>query len=169
MAKLQQRTWSNAVPSPAHLTVASGDSPHDKKRVPVPVSRRSTVRARQMDGLPRGDHGPPDGARLSLAVSGEQARAPALLLVELATARVRHAAQAAAAAVLEVAAVPGTCPWRGSPIRQDRVESPAEVAAAEGAAAEEVVGPLRRNCKPGWQARCSTGISRLDGRSGRMS
>src|SRR4029079_14993261 len=128
---------------PAHPDTASVSVPaHGKKRVPVPVSGRSTVRARQRTGCrERQEQRPPDGARLSLEGKRGQAphRVPALSQSKPWLRRRPSRAQAPEAAAEAEAEAPGRCPSPGSPSHPGTSASPegaAEAAAeAEGAAA----------------------------------
>ena len=112
---------------------------HDKKRVPVPVTIRSTVRARQRTGCREWEvQRPPDGARLSL--EGKRGQAPRWCLPSLdnepRSGRRLSRAQAPAGAAEAEAAAPGRCPSPGSPSRPGTSASPEAAAEAAGAAAE---------------------------------
>jgi hypothetical protein len=112
---------------------------------------RDTVRARQRDGLSRGDHRPPDGGALSLGYSGGQAPygRPHSGAMRVQPIRVRVLEQAAVAAE---AVAPGRCQSPGSPIHPGRSASPeaAEVAAAEAeGAAEAAAERPGRSCRSG--------------------
>src|SRR5437870_888356 len=87
------------------------------------------------DGLSRGDHRPPDGARLSLAGVRGQAPDPVLALSSpIATSRALPSAPAAVEAEAEAAAL-GKCSSPGSPTHPGKSASPAAEAAAEAEAA----------------------------------
>ena len=66
------RTWFNALPPAHHAPTASierrkPEQPfHDKKRAAVPVQPVNRYALAKKDGLPRGDHRPPDGCAISL-------------------------------------------------------------------------------------------------------